>query len=69
MKVKQSLYFPGKMLDEMTTQAERLERSISWIVGQAWKNARREIMSMASATPPDELTGIAERSGTGTDEL
>jgi uncharacterized small protein (TIGR04563 family) len=31
---KQSLYFPEDMLEQLQAEAERLDRSVSWIVQQ-----------------------------------
>jgi uncharacterized small protein (TIGR04563 family) len=45
---KQSLYFPEDMLMEIQREAERQDRSISWIVQQAWKVARAEIKRIPS---------------------
>ena len=45
---KQSLYFPEDMLNEIQQQAQRLDRSLSWVVQQAWKIARNEIMRFPS---------------------
>src|SRR5205814_567784 len=42
-KRKQSLYFPEDMLREIQEEANRQDRSLSWIVQQAWKIARVEI--------------------------
>lgn len=44
-KKKQSLYFPTDMLDEMTREAERQERPLSWIMQQAWKLSRDRIQT------------------------
>ena len=52
---KQSLYFPEEMLGEIQTQAERQDRSMGWIVQQAWKLARAEmkrIPSVNDVLPP-----------------
>jgi len=52
---KQSLYFPEDMLSEIQKQAERQDRSMSWIVQQAWKLARAEmkrIPSVNDVLPP-----------------
>ena len=38
-KIKQRLYFPETMLKEITDEATRQDRSISWILGKAWKVA------------------------------
>jgi uncharacterized small protein (TIGR04563 family) len=43
---KQSLYFDTDMIEEITTEAGRLDRSLSWIVQQAWIIAREQIASM-----------------------
>jgi uncharacterized small protein (TIGR04563 family) len=45
-KRKQSLYFPEEMLREIQDQATRHDRSLSWIVQQAWKAARRTMGKM-----------------------
>ena len=45
---KQSLYFPEEMLEEIQKEAGRQDRSISWIVQQAWKVARAEIRKIPS---------------------
>jgi len=45
---KQSLYFPEDMLDEISREAARQDRSMSWIVQQAWKVARAEIRRLPS---------------------
>lgn len=42
-KRKQSLYFPEDMLKEIQDEANRQDRSLSWIVQQAWRIARTEI--------------------------
>lgn len=45
---KQSLYFPEDMLEEIQREATRQDRSLSWIVQQAWKVARADIRKMPS---------------------
>jgi uncharacterized small protein (TIGR04563 family) len=47
-KRKQSLYFPEEMLKEIQVEANRQDRSLSWIVQQAWRIARAEIMRFPS---------------------
>jgi uncharacterized small protein (TIGR04563 family) len=42
-KQKQSLYFPEDTLREISKEANRLDRSLSWTVQQAWRLAREEI--------------------------
>jgi uncharacterized small protein (TIGR04563 family) len=51
--VKQSLYFPGEMLEEIRQEAKRLDRSLSWVVAHAWKLAHGKIKKM-SASDPDK---------------
>ncbi|TMB21590.1 MAG: TIGR04563 family protein, partial [Deltaproteobacteria bacterium] len=50
---KQSLYFPEDMLNEIQSQAQRLDRSLSWVVQQAWKIAKSELRKVPS--PNDML--------------
>lgn len=66
-KRKQSLYFPEDMLLEIQGEATRLDRSLSWIVQQAWKTARAQIARMPgmtelspTANPPAEPPPIAK---------
>ena len=54
-KRKQSLYFPEDMLNEIQAEANRQDRSLSWIVQQAWKVARGDIQKMPSVN--DVLSG------------
>lgn len=51
---KQSLYFPPEMLEEIGREAERLDRSLSWIVQQAWKIARPNLRRMPAVNDPTE---------------
>ena len=55
-KRKQSLYFPEDMLREIQEEANRQDRSLSWIVQKAWKAARKDIMNIPSVEdpPPDQ---------------
>lgn len=45
-KRKQSLYFPEEMLREIQEEATRQDRSLSWIVQNAWKCARSQIAKL-----------------------
>ena len=47
-KRKQSLYVPEYMLREIQIEANRQDRSLSWIVQQAWKISRDEILKFPS---------------------
>jgi uncharacterized small protein (TIGR04563 family) len=49
-KRKQSLYFPEDMLSEIQAEARRQDRSLSWIVQQAWRLAKEEIARFPSVT-------------------
>lgn len=51
---KQSLYFPETMLEEIKTEAARLDRSLSWVVQRAWKTARAEVRKIPSSQAVDE---------------
>ena len=59
-KRKQSLYFPEEMLKEIGAEATRQDRSLSWIVQQAWKAARTDLMRIPSPGVPSEKS--AEKS-------
>jgi len=47
-KRKRSLYLPDEHLHEMLHEAKRQDRSLSWIVQQAWQVARNQIKSLPS---------------------
>lgn len=53
-KRKQSLYFPDEQLAEIAAEAERLDRSLSWVVQRAWKVAKAEIKKIPSLNNPGE---------------
>ena len=62
---KQSLYFPEDMLEEIQREAGRQDRSISWIVQQAWKLARSQIRKIPSANDVmDEMQAPSATSST-----
>jgi uncharacterized small protein (TIGR04563 family) len=54
-KRKQSLYFPEAMLKEISAEATRQDRSLSWIVQKAWKAARKEFKNIPSV---DDVSGV-----------
>lgn len=47
--MSQSVYFPEEMRAEIEAEAARLEQSTAWIVRQAWKIARKQVMAFAEA--------------------
>ena len=49
---KQSLYFPETMLTEISEEASRLERSLSWVVQRAWKLSRGEMKKLPGVNDP-----------------
>lgn len=53
-KRKQSLYFPEEMLNEIRSEAERQDRSLSWIVQKAWKMAREDMRKFPSVNDTHE---------------
>ena len=65
-KRKQSLYFPEEMLKEIQDEANRQDRSLSWIVQQAWRIARGEIKKFPSVNDVidgDRLDAIGDAPG------
>ena len=47
---RQALYFPSEMLAELQKEAQRQDRSISWLIHQAWKIARTDLRRIPSTT-------------------
>jgi uncharacterized small protein (TIGR04563 family) len=47
-KRKQSLYFPEDMLEEICMEAARQDRSLSWVMQQAWKLSRERMKAFPS---------------------
>ena len=60
-KRKQSLYFPEEMLREIQEEATRQDRSLSWIMQQAWRSARPQIAKMPGM---EDLRAARERVAT-----
>ena len=50
-KRKQSLYFPEDVLAEIEKEAIPQDRSLSWVVQQAWRIARPKIASIPGMNP------------------
>lgn len=46
-KRKQSLYFPAEMLADLQAEAERQERSLSWMMQQAWRIASPKLKQLS----------------------
>ncbi|MEZ4271122.1 MAG: TIGR04563 family protein [Myxococcota bacterium] len=47
---RQALYFPAEMLAELQGESKRQDRSLSWLIQQAWKLSRKELAKMPSTT-------------------
>ncbi len=60
MAAKQSLYFPEEMLREIMSESNRLDRSLSWTVQQAWRLARAEL---SRARAPSLPAGVPRPAG------
>lgn len=54
IKQKLTLYFPPELLEEARLEAQRQERTISWILQKAWEFARHDIHRLPSANAPLE---------------
>jgi uncharacterized small protein (TIGR04563 family) len=59
-KKKQSLYFPEDMLNEIQAEAQRQDRSLSWIVQQAWKIAHPAIYKFPSMVEIEPMPTTSE---------
>jgi uncharacterized small protein (TIGR04563 family) len=62
---KQSLYFPEEMLKEIEIEAGRQDRSLSWIVQQAWKIARSDLRKIPSPNDVFDQSAAVPPSGAG----
>lgn len=51
-KRKQSLYFPEMMLKDIQLEADRLDRSLSWIVQRCVKVGLPELQKLPSTEEP-----------------
>ena len=49
---KQSLYFPVDMYHEVREEAARLDRSVSWVVVQAWRLSKAKIKEIPGVDDP-----------------
>jgi uncharacterized small protein (TIGR04563 family) len=47
---KMSLYLPGDVLEDIRAEARRQQRSVSWLVRNAWRLARKGIDAFPAAT-------------------
>ena len=60
-KQKLTLYFPPDLLEEARLEAQRQERTVSWILQKAWEFARQEIHKLPSADEPFRVSIAKER--------
>lgn len=56
-KSKHTVYIPDEVFDEISSHADRLDRSPSWMLIHAWSLARHTIARYESMNP----TAVAER--------
>jgi uncharacterized small protein (TIGR04563 family) len=59
-KRKQSLYFAEEMLKEIQEEATRQDRSLSWIMQQAWRAARAQIAKMPGVNDLGRPTAVRD---------
>ena len=45
-KEKVTLYLPGNLLQEAKAEAERQDRSLSWLLQRAWMIAREQLQDV-----------------------
>jgi uncharacterized small protein (TIGR04563 family) len=51
---KQSIYLPEDLLAEVRAEAQRQDRSVSWLLQQAWKVARERLKTLPGVPGSDE---------------
>jgi uncharacterized small protein (TIGR04563 family) len=54
MNNKISIYLVDDVLNEVRSEARRLDRSISWMLAQAWLASRERFKRMPSLPPAHE---------------
>ena len=64
-KRKQSLYFAEDMLSEIMTEANRLDRSLSWVMQCAWRLASKEVCKFPSVDHPVTASGARAKAPDG----
>lgn len=52
---KRSVYFPPEMMDEIQHEMARQERTLSWLLQQAWRVAHPKISSFPAVE--DQIAG------------
>ena len=68
-KRKQSLYFPADMLKEIQAEANRQDRSLSWIVQKAFKIAQPELKKFPSVNEVESAVAASAPSPLGTPSI
>jgi uncharacterized small protein (TIGR04563 family) len=53
-KRKQSLYFPEAMLKDLQHEADRLDRSLSWVVQRCVRIGMMDLKKLPSTDDPDQ---------------
>ncbi len=61
--IRKSCYFPDDVIDEIHHEAERLDRSLSWLVCMAWHIAKSRIHSLHGQE--EAQVGDADQGGEG----
>lgn len=61
VKQKQSLYMESQVWEEIEREAQRLERSSSWIVQAAWAIARQRLRDFPGSEAVAEPVNAPER--------
>ena len=63
---RQALYFPANMLEEIIVESKRQDRTISWLIQQAWRIAHPEMLKIPSTT--DYMPNKLDQLGTKANE-
>ena len=53
-KRKQSIYLPVEVLLDLRSEANRTDRSLSWLLQKAWKSARANIADLPTIPKREE---------------
>jgi uncharacterized small protein (TIGR04563 family) len=57
---RMTFFPPPELLAEICGEARRLDRTVSWVMQQAWRLAREEIRKMPPDTAPSKVRFYGE---------
>ena len=53
-KVRTTVHIPKNLFEEMSREAKRLDRTVSWLIGYTWRKARGVVAELPSDPAPED---------------